>query len=303
MLKSHGRAAWIARPAVACMYLTVVLALVAAGCGNSTSVKKSNTNPEARSGREAQQLLHSMAAQARSSREPGGSVSILLVEHASGFMDAGAPHAFALVVPSETRYVVRSNSAAHVSARFTGRWYFANAMARRHWEAAGKPAFPKIVTGTRSARIPAGGYSFLPVGPTLTFREAEALPSSAVAVRHAVEKYLRRYKPKDRPAMVLRAFGYLLATAPLRAATRIAIYEAMAKLPGVHSEGAGHDQLGRPGVRLVVNSSDQSIEVLVNPKRAAVYAVSERVYKLAPVFPTLSVGDLVEQTTFAVNGA
>lgn len=285
-------------PALLC---SAALGLMSCGSGSKPAASVGHSpNPE------VARLLQAAATTALGSQTGSahaGRLRIHVVERASGFMNAGARNGFALVVPSETRMVIAPNSSARIAARFTGRSYLASSLARRRWEAAGKPRLPvDHATSLRVATLSAGRYSFLPTGSPLTFREARRLPTSPEQVRRAVEAHLQRIGAQDRAAAVLRSFGYLLAVAPLRSKTRDAIFEAVSALPSVRLGGRGYDLLGRGGVWVVTDGSNVWTEVLLEPAHATVLAVQERVRKPQPIFPSLSVGDPIETTTF-VSGS
>jgi len=278
-----------------------VWALTITGCGSQTSSLPSARRelPVTR----AQALLRYATTQAAAGRADSAGFSnagvrFRVLERSGAFMNAGSPHAFALFAPSELRVTVSSESSARIAGRFTGPWRFASTVARQQWQAAGSPRLPLAHMTTHSVTRPAGTYSFLPVGIKMTFEEAQKLPTTTAQIRSAVEAHLNRPGRYFSPALLLRAYGYLLGVAPLRAATRAAIFSSIASLPSVKARGVGHDLLGRSGYLISADEPYERIELLLDPSHAEVLAVQQRVLKPQAIYPGLARDSLVTSTTF-----
>jgi len=132
----------------------------------------------------------------------------------------------------------------------------------------------------------------------MTFEEAQQLPTTTTEIRQAVEAHLSRSGNYLPPELLLRAYGYLLGVAPLRAATRAAIFSSIASLPTVKARGVGHDLLGRSGYLISADDPYERIELLLDPSHAEVLAVQQRVLTPQAIYPGLASGSLVTSTTF-----
>lgn len=151
----------------------------------------------------------------------------------------------------------------------------------------------------RSANLPAGAFSFLPVGPRLTFSDVQRLPRSPLGVRQAVEARVSSAGGQASPTLMLRGYGFLLAVAPLGVATRAAVFTAIESLPGLRVRGAGRDLLGRTGELVAVDDIYDRIELLLDAKTGSVLAVQQRVLRPQPIYPGIGAGTLIESDTFS----
>jgi hypothetical protein len=175
---------------------------------------------------------------------------------------------------------------------------FASIRARDNWRVEGSP--PVLMTpGMRRAGT-IHSFSFLPQGSGLHYREVRELPATPGAMQNAITAHLRPLAGNNvPPTLMLKAYGFLLATAPLSAGARAAIYVDMASLEGIRSCGQGVDMLGREAVGLCVASDGREVEVLLSPKAGAALAVEQRITATSPLYPGLPVGTLVESNTFS----
>lgn len=280
------------------------LVLGATGCGSGASGTRPAPPTQVPS-INAQDLLRRMATHALAKQTPQASLSTGLhfraLQYSGAFINAGSPQAFTLFETSERVVTVGPRSSAHFVSSVTSPPRFASAHDRRQWRAAGSPKLPFGPSTAQTANLAAGTFGFLPVGVPLTYYDARHLPASSAQVRQAVETHLRVAGHHPPPSLMLRAYGFLLAIAPLRARTRAAIFSAIQALP-VHATGTSRDLIGRAGELVSADDPYDRVELLLDPRSDAVLAVQLRVLKPQPAYPGISAGTLIESDTF-IRGA
>jgi hypothetical protein len=177
---------------------------------------------------------------------------------------------------------------------------FASRVDRTRWIKAGRPALPSPDNTKTPIIFPYGQFSFLPEGRTLTYRQAFSLPPSPALLSQDITVYVqaltRRPPPPD---IMLKEYGFLLATAPLSVAVRSAMWQAIYHLAGVHLCGLRTDLLGRRGLALCAATRLGKTALLVNAQRGVVLAVNEYLEQRSPLFPTVPPGTLLEADDFA----
>jgi hypothetical protein len=248
------------------------------------------------------ELLSSLASWARSRPQggvPGGSVEFRYLQFHTLVSNPGAAFGFTMFGTTAIDVDVTPASAAQIEQRDLAPPTFALRADKARWEAEGQPPLPYRASGVQAIVVPSEQFSFIPQGASLTYREVEALPASPTSVTRVIDTHLRAYAG-EHPAsyLILREFGFLLATGPLTVKVRGAIWQGMAALPGIHLCGLGTDLLGRRGQGVCVDSPYVETEVIVSPRTGTVLAVLQRINRATDFFPTLPAHTLVESDTF-----
>jgi hypothetical protein len=175
---------------------------------------------------------------------------------------------------------------------------FPAATERARWQTAGRPPLP-AVTKTASFTLPRSTFSFTPQGIPLSYREAGSLPATARAMSAALTAHLKPLGGADPPATVrLKQLGFLLATAPLSGASRIAAWSALAAIPGLRMCGSGSDLAGRRGEAICADAQGEQIKVLIDATRNSVLAVEQHLLKPSALYPGVPNGALIGSDTF-----
>jgi hypothetical protein len=200
-----------------------------------------------------------------------------------------------------TTYAVRvwPSSRAIVRASPETRPRFARPVDEANWRATGGRV-PIARPASSVMRLAPGQFSFVPQGAPFTYREARLLRASKIGVRRAVYAHLRSmYGPSPPDAVLLRAYGFLLARAPLSPSVRAAVFADIASLPGIRVCGSATDLLGRHGVSLCAVDSEFRVDLLVAPSTGAILSVEERIRQRSALFAGLPAGSLVESDAFS----
>jgi hypothetical protein len=166
-----------------------------------------------------------------------------------------------------------------------------------NWRAEHSPRVLMTPGESRSGLIPR--FSFLPQGVRLGYEEALRLPSEASELRRAIAAHLRPLGADLPPTLVLKAYGFLLATAPLSSSTRAVTYDDMASLAGVRACGRRANVEKRDRDALCAAAEGREIEVTIAAHTREVLAVEQRITAESPLFPGLRAGTVVESDTFS----
>jgi hypothetical protein len=152
----------------------------------------------------------------------------------------------------------------------------------------------------QTLRFQPGEYGFLARGSTLSYRQASTLGSDSDSIVSMIKQHLAPVT-SGRPSTsdVLREVGVLLATAPIRPASRAALWRAVFGLPGVHECGERTDLTGRRGNAICAAEKTLATAIVVQPATGAVLAVQQSLAATDPSsYPTMQVGDLVQDDTY-----
>jgi hypothetical protein len=231
---------------------------------------------------------------------PGTPVRYRTIEYSAAVGNVGIPAAFTAFVTVSRTITVQASSAASITTTDNGVLTFTTTSDRDRWIAAGRPALEPV--SGQTVLVPPGQFSFIPQGSTLTYQQAAALPETADALSAQALSHLGPYAGPAPPAtLVLRLLGYLIAVAPLTAATRSAAWRVVALLPGLRLCGSGTDLSGRRGFGLCVDAEGEETEVLVGTPAGSVLAVEERLLRQSTAYPTVPAGSLIASTTFITS--
>lgn len=230
---------------------------------------------------------------------PGGAVHFRMIQYSPIIENAYTPYGFAAFLQEVRDIRVLPSSAATIEVS-GGPPRLTTPAERALWRAAGKPSLPHGFPSKPNAeQMPAGTFSFIPQGKTLTYRAAAALPASAAALSREIRDLLAGYTgPHPLANQMLTQLGYLLAAAPLTPAARSATWMAVATLPGLHRCPDAADLAGRRGEALCAPGQGHETELLVDPSSGAVQAVEDRLLRRSAAYPGISPGTLLESDTF-----
>lgn len=226
---------------------------------------------------------------------PGIVVEFREVEYHAMVYNPGSDQAFTAFVTSTRVVRVHPSSAARVDIIDSAAAGFATPAERTRWLAAGAPTLAGAPAAGQVMSVPPGQFSFVPQGRVLTYQEVTVLPGTPQGVTSVVRAHSGTANGSDPPAtLMLKQLGFLLGIAPLPPATRSAVWNAIALLPGIRSCGGGVDLAGRRGEGLCVDAAGYETEVLVDRAAHAVLAVEQRLLRPSVMYPAVPPGDLIE---------
>jgi hypothetical protein len=230
-----------------------------------------------------------------------GSISFGAVEYQLLFTNAGSPDAFTVRQSVAEEVTVMPDSSATRREQVLTSPKFLTKVDRLRWEASGKPPYasPTDHAGAEyRSSIPTGAWSFTPHGIAVTFKRVRELPASPAALAQEVT---RLFGPTPPAASMLRQYGFLLATAPLTRATRKAVLEDVASLPGIRMCPGVFPGRSLQEDPFCVNGNPTSTEILLNRHTGVAVVVSQRVDHPTPLYPNMAVGDLAGSYTFSMQ--
>jgi hypothetical protein len=244
-------------------------------------------------------IAHTMEAPSFSPTEP---VRFNYVEYELLITNAGSRDGFSADQTLWENMMVMPDSSAHVRVTVLTSPTPVSQVDRRRWRATGGQAFasPADHAGASSRlTLSAGSFSFILQGPRLSFRRVRKLPTSPRMLNRDFAQFLggpQGLTPP--PAMILRQYGFLLATAPLTRAARRAILEAIGSLSGVHRCAALFPKVNPRYGAFCVNGDPTSTEILIDRKSGIGVVICERLNTPTSLYPDLVDGSLVNSFTF-----
>jgi hypothetical protein len=202
-------------------------------------------------------------------------------------------------------YEVSPDSSAMMREKMVETPRFANQVDKARWVAAGEPRLPNKDSHYRLISIPTGQFSFIPKGAPLTSEDVAHLSDVPGEIELAITERLRAAVAASvDPGTMLKEFGFLLGQAPLAGGIQRAIWDLIARLPGIHTCGQSSDLLDRRGVGVCADTTapiGMRVELLVDPESGRPLAIIERLIRQTPAFPTLPAGSVVELATFGLG--
>lgn len=149
-------------------------------------------------------------------------------------------------------------------------------------------------------RLAAGSFGFLPQGVPLTFREAAALPDAPADIRRVTYAHLRpEFGAKPPSTVLLNAYAFLLAEAPLSRGGRAAVYDAVAELPVLHVCNVATVTVHGRAAGLCENGTETQVAVVFARSTGAVLEVQQRVRERLPRFANLPIGTSIQTDQFS----
>jgi hypothetical protein len=220
----------------------VVIALV--GVGNKTGI-------DAR----AAAMLRAAAAKAKAQKTLGHG-HVLYVKSSDAYLSSWPEQGWSVLEPHQREIWIGPDGAGRLRTS-TGKSRFLSERDRRNWIAAGRPALPG---GTSDdTPIPPADRSPLPSDPDALFELLKARASG-----HSEGTY---------PEMFTLA-GDAFRDTNLSPAQRAALYEVVARIPGVELVGNVKDPVGRRGVAVAIDHRTDGIRhtLVIDPDTGTMLA-------------------------------
>jgi hypothetical protein len=295
----------------AILVIAVGVAVLLCGCGSrSTGAGPTSVaNPQLRTTglglppESAAAVARSIAARwaATGTRvpRPNTAIEFRAVEYTATVFNPGSLEGFTAFITTRQLTLVTPASAATIDGTNSAAPRFATPADQALWQAAGRPSLGQAPATGQTLIIPAGGYSFLSQGTTLTYRQAAALPPEPGQLTAVVLDHLRPYAGSHPPASLeLTQLSYLIATAPLTDAARAAAWQALASLPGLRTCQTRSDQADPRSIELCIASTGDETLVSVDFGTGAIRAITDRLLRPSVMYPHVHVGTVVESSTF-----
>ena len=221
------------------------------------------------------------------------------IDYTATVFSPGTPNGFTAFITTRQRTLVTPASAATIDGSNSAPPRFATPADQALWQAAGRPSLGQAPATGQTLTVPVGGYSFLPQGTTLTYRQAATLPPNPGRLAAAILDHLRGYAGPHPPASLeLKQLSYLIATAPLTGAVRAAAWQALASLRGLHTCQTRSDQARPRTIELCIDSADDETLVSVDFDTGAIHAITDRLLRPSPMYPHVHVGTVIGSSTF-----
>ncbi|HEU0249359.1 MAG TPA: hypothetical protein VFR48_01415 [Solirubrobacteraceae bacterium] len=164
------------------------------------------------------------------------------------------------------------------------------------WRNSGQPTLPKASRKPMVAVIASGAFNFMPQGSRLTYEEVRRLPASPSMIEMIVIAHAHGYTQTPEGAALLKQYGVLLATAPLSSKVRAAMFDVVARLPGLRVCAAPSTSSNLISVCLAGGGNE--VDLTISLRTGAVRSVRE--YLIAPAgYADLQSGTLLEAETFS----
>jgi len=237
-------------------------------------------------------------------RAPRADAAIVfrVIDYDATVFSPRTPGGFTAFITTRRTVVVSAASAAVVTASNAASPRFATPGDRELWEEAGRPSLGQVPAAGQRLAIPAGDYTFLPQGRTLTYRQAAGLPGAPSGLAAVILAHLRAYAGRHPPAsLTLRQLAYLIAMAPLTKAARSAAWQVVGSLPGLRICQAWPGPLQPRTVELCLASADHETLVSIDLGTASILSISDRLLRPSPMYPHVAAGTIAGSATFVTS--
>lgn len=214
-------------------------------------------------------------------------------------VNAGTSDAVTLDETVVIRAEVLPDSSARVREDVVKAPTFSSRIDRLRWKAGGGRSLPDMALSPHEWVVASGRFSFTPHGSPITFRTARDLPTNQPLLIQALTRSLTGTQAEaPAPALRLRQYGFLLATAPLTHAVRSGLLASVAKMHGLRiCTGSLANHAARTEA-FCIHGHPTSTEILLDPQRGVVCEIRERLTGPTPLFPRLKTGALVDSDSF-----
>jgi hypothetical protein len=220
------------------------------------------------------------------------------IDYTATVFNPGTPGGFTAFITTRRTILVSPASAATIDASNGAPPRFATPADQALWQAAGRPSLGQAPANGQRLAVPAGQFSFMPQGSTLTYRQAAALPAEPDRLAAAILDHLRPYAGTHPPASLeLKQLAYVIATAALSDATRSAAWQVVASLPGLRICRTSGPARPR-AIELCADSADDETRVGVDLGTGAILTIADRLLRPSPLYPHVPPGTIVGSTTF-----
>jgi hypothetical protein len=230
---------------------------------------------------------------------PDTSIEFTTVEYSASVFNPDLRSGFTAFLTLRRTMLVTPASAATITTTNDAPPRFATPTDRALWLADSNPALGQAPASGQRLGIPAGQFSFLPQGSTLTFQQAAALPGEPDTLRATILAHLRPYAGAHPPASLeLKQLGYLIATAPLTNPARAAAWDVIALLPGLHTCRTDHRLRQAGSFELCIQSPTDETRLTVSTETGAVLTVADRLLAPSRMYPHVPAGTVIGSSTF-----
>jgi hypothetical protein len=215
--------------------------------------------------------------------------------------NAGSPDAFTVAHTVADEFTVMHDSSANVRHEVLTSPRFVSKVDRTHWQAGGRQPYASstdLAGASSHEKINPGDFGFTPHGRTVTFEQVRSFPAAPKALAQELGRFLGS---GSTPALSLRQYGFLLATAPLTRSARKALLEAIGALPRVYGCSALFPRRSLHDYGFCINGDPTSTEILIDRHTGAAVVVSERLDASTPLYPNVAAGALVDSYTFSLQ--
>lgn len=221
------------------------------------------------------------------------------LDYTATVFNPGSPEGFTAFITTRHTTLVTTTSAATIVASNGASARFATPPDQAMWRAAGRPSLGQAPATGVTRTIPAGQYTFVPQGSSLTYRQAAALPADRDSLAAVLAGHLSAYADPHPPASLeLKQVAYLIATAPLTNQVRVAAWQVMASLPGLRVCQNPPGQ-ARPGtIELCIDAGGHETLVSVDPDTGAIVTIADRLTQTSSAYPHVAAGTIVGSSTF-----
>jgi hypothetical protein len=221
------------------------------------------------------------------------------LDYTAAVFNPGSPDGFTAFITTQRTILVTPASAATIDASNGAPARFATPADEALWQAVGRPTLGQAPAAGQTQTIPAGQFTFLPQGSTLTYGQAAVLPAEPDRLAAAILDHLRPYAGTHPPASLeLKQLAYLIATAPLTDAARSAAWQALALLPGLRICQTQSGRVRPSAIELCIGSADDETLVSVDLNTGAILTIADRLLRPSPLYPHVLVGTVVGSSTF-----
>jgi hypothetical protein len=250
----------------------------------------------------ARALAARWAVAQRHATRPDAAIIFRVIDYSATVFGPGTRGGFTAFITTRRTVVVSPTSAAAITASNAASPRFATPTDRTLWVEAGRPSLGEAPAAGQRQAIPAGQYTFLPQGRTLTYRQAASLPDTPSALAAVILAHLRPYAGQHPPAsLTLRQLAYLIATAPLTTAARSAAWQALGSLPGLRTCQAGPGPQQPRIVDLCLASEGDQTLVRVDLGTASILSISDLLLRPSRPYPHVAAGTIVGSATFVIS--
>lgn len=242
------------------------------------------------------------AARWRAPRADSAIVS-RVINYTATVFSPGTPGGFTAFITTRRTVVVSAASAAAITASNVASPRFATPHDRVLWQEAGRPSLGQAPAAGQRQEFPAGDYTFMPQGRSLTYRQAVSLPGAPGPLAAVILAHLRAYAgPRPPASLTLRQLAYLIATAPLTKAARSATWQVVASQPGLRiCPRTRPGPLQPRSAELCLASAGHETVVSIDLGTASILSISDRLLRLSPLYPHAAVGTIVGSATFVTS--
>jgi hypothetical protein len=221
------------------------------------------------------------------------------IDYTATVFNPGTPGGFTAFITTRRTTLVTPASAARIDASKGAPARFATPADEALWQAAGRPSLGQAPAAGQAQTIPAGQFTFLPQGSTLTYGQAAALPAEPDRLAAVILDHLRPDAGSHPPASLeLRQLAYLIATAPLTDAARSAAWQVLASLRGLRTCQTRSGRARPSAIELCADSAGDETQVSVDLNTGGILTIADRLLRTSPLYPHVRAGRAIGSITY-----